>query len=135
MPSRSVCLGQLAAEHGRERVAVRGDDQRHGVDQRAVEVEDDRRVAHPASGSSGAERRQRVVGEEVEAQRRERDVALGDGGDVRARLALEAQRRVAVEPVVAAAALGLARRPQLRAGSGGAEPRDAHAGDGARPAR
>ena len=47
-------LGQLAAEHGRERMAVRRDDQRHGVDQRAVEVEDDGRVAHPASGSSAA---------------------------------------------------------------------------------
>ncbi len=88
-----LLLGQLAAEHGRERVAVRGDDQRHRVDQRAVEVEDDGRVAHTGP-EQRAERRQRILGEEVEAQRRERDVALRDGGDVGARLAVEPQRRL-----------------------------------------
>ena len=66
------------------------DDQRHRLDQRAVEVEDHRRVAHP-SRDERAERGQRILGVEVEAQRRERDVALRDGRDVGARLALEPQ--------------------------------------------
>ena len=39
-------LVRLAAEHRHRRVAHRGDDDRPGVDQRAVEVEEDDAVAH-----------------------------------------------------------------------------------------